>query len=153
MICDVCQGMLQGHKRKQWRGTFDLYFEHHPTRRRLTQSAKRKCCICRSLLSELLRIEEREQTVPSGLLNQVRKWVLGVLWCESIRGKQAHAADQTVFTSASLSGIYAANRLVMYRLDVKVEDSKNVGTFVLQRHDVKTADSGRTQPRGKSYPF
>lgn len=99
MICAVCYCVLRGHQGAQWRGTYDLHFDHHVDRVALEKSASMRCCICRSILSELSRIEHRDPETENR------------------------------FTSASLSEIWDD----LYRLDFKLRDSENIGTFVLPK--------------------
>ncbi|CZR63271.1 uncharacterized protein PAC_13168 [Phialocephala subalpina] len=142
MICSVCYGMLRGHQGSQWRGTFDLHFDHQIDRRNLKESAGMSCVICRSLLTELSRLEEKN-----------RKGVIGKAWndvyaslrrtAEWLRLKQLGPEERGSFISAYLSEIYGTShgQNGLYRLDFKLgENKKRVGTFVLQRVDLKTDD-------------
>jgi hypothetical protein len=61
MICAVCYNVLRGHQGAQWRGTWDLHFDHHIDRQKLVESAKMSCCICRSILREITNLEEKEK--------------------------------------------------------------------------------------------
>jgi hypothetical protein len=61
MICAVCYSVLRGHQGAQWRGTWDLHFDHHVDRQKLVESANMSCCICRSILREITNLEEKEK--------------------------------------------------------------------------------------------
>lgn len=140
MICSVCYGMLRGHQGSQWRGTFDLHFDHQIDRRHLKESAGMSCVICRSLLTELSRLEEKN---PKGVIGKAWNDVYASLWraAEWLRLKQLGPEERISFISAYLSEIYSAGHSGLYRLDFKLGDNKKrVGTFVLQRVDLKTED-------------
>jgi hypothetical protein len=138
MICSVCYDMLRGHQGVQWRGTFDLHFDHQSNRQQLKKSARMSCVICRSLLTELSRLEKKRQ---KGFIE--RFWNnLNALF-RSTAQKQL-GPERTTFTSAYLSEIYWKDEpgFGMYRLDFKVQDKEPVGTFVLQRVDLKEDTEG-----------
>jgi hypothetical protein len=61
MICAKCYSVLRGHEGAQWRGTYDLHFDHHVDRLELEKSANMSCCICRSILREISRVEKKSQ--------------------------------------------------------------------------------------------
>jgi len=44
--------MLRGQDRRQWKGTYDLHFEHHSDFDSLEKSAGMECSICRVLWEE-----------------------------------------------------------------------------------------------------
>lgn len=49
MICATCYCLLRGQTGRQWRGTWDLHFDHQKDRVELQRSAEMGCCICRSI--------------------------------------------------------------------------------------------------------
>jgi len=53
MICHVCFGMLRGQIGRQFRGSFDLSFDHQATLGSLIQAADLGCCICRRVWEDL----------------------------------------------------------------------------------------------------
>jgi hypothetical protein len=53
MLCHTCWCMLRRQDGKQWRGTYDLHFNHHQLLRDLFSSMKMNCGICRVLFEEL----------------------------------------------------------------------------------------------------
>jgi hypothetical protein len=128
MICAVCYGMLRGHEGSQWRGTFDLQFDHQVNRLELKNSADMSCCICRSLLHELTRLEQKGR-VGDGAYS----WVLRIIMGEWFRVKQIDLKRQRRFINAYLSELYGPEYRGVYRLDFKLRDSESVGTFVLQQ--------------------
>lgn len=73
MICAVCYSVLGGHQSAQWRGTWDLHFDHHVDRQRLVESANMSCCICRSILREITNLEEKEKEKESEREKHVRE--------------------------------------------------------------------------------
>lgn len=137
MICSVCYDMLRGHQGVQWRGTFDLHFDHQTDRQHLKKSARMSCVICRSLLTELSRLEKKRQ---KGFIERFWK-DLNALFRRAAVNQLG--PERITFTSAYLSEIYEPGMQGMYRLDFKVQDKKPVGTFVLQRVDLKTESISR----------
>jgi hypothetical protein len=71
MICSVCYSMLRGHQGAQWRGTYDLHFDHHVDPVELQKSADMSCCICRSILCEIKRLEEEFEKATVKLQNDL----------------------------------------------------------------------------------
>lgn len=53
MLCETCWLMLRGQDRRQWKGTYDLYFTHQSSVDTLKVSAGMGCGICRLLWEEL----------------------------------------------------------------------------------------------------
>lgn len=53
MLCHTCWSMLRRQDGKQWRGTYDLHFNHHKYLKDLFRSKKMNCGICRVLFEEL----------------------------------------------------------------------------------------------------
>jgi hypothetical protein len=141
MICAVCYDMLRGHQGSQWRGTFDLHFDHHTNRRQLKQSARMSCCICRSLLTELTHLNEKNRKwVFGNVLNDIYSGVRRTIWSDFSR---MLPGGRSSFISAYLSELYGTGHPGIYRLDFKLKDKERVGTFVLQRLDLKGGDSER----------
>jgi hypothetical protein len=54
MLCEICWRMLRGQVGRQWRGTYDLHFEHHDSIEALRISHGMGCGICRVLYEELM---------------------------------------------------------------------------------------------------
>lgn len=134
--------MLRGHQGSQWRGTYDLCFDHHVDRQHLKQSATMSCIICRSLLTELSRLEEKNRR---GLIAKLWVDLCRTFGVECLRLKQLGSDEQRRFISGYLSELYGTGQPGAYRLDFRLEDKKRVGTFVLQRVDVKAEDSERAE--------
>ena len=105
MICSTCYGMLRGQDGRQWRGTFDLYFDHHVNLYEIGRSEDMGCCICRSLSYALNQMEIQHE-------------------CRDPNHRER-------FVSAFLSEVQGKRDI--YRLDFKLRDSINIGTFLLQQ--------------------
>jgi hypothetical protein len=122
MICAVCYGLLRGQEGRQWRGTFDLIFDHHANLLGLKRSADMNCRICRSVFGELLQRAE--------MSSEERKWPIGD-WGARISSKER--SGRAGLITAYLSEVYESKQdLKAYRLDLKLR-SERVGTFVLQQ--------------------
>lgn len=130
MICAVCYGMLRGHQKSQWRGTFDLHFDHQVNRLELKKSADMSCAICRSILHELSRVEEKDQ---KSVISVVGEAFLGFLSGDVFRHQMHLDKAREALISAYLSELYGQEEPSVYRLDFKRRDSARVGTFVLQQ--------------------
>jgi hypothetical protein len=150
MICAICYGVLRGHRGSQWRGTFDLHFDHQPNRLELKKSAGMGCRICRSILSELLLVEQKDRkgATWNGFYTYVSRLIWG--WGELFRLQQIDLRGQSRFISAYLSEVPELEQASkirqtdekeqydeqkeskIYRLDFKLKDSERVGTFVLE---------------------
>ncbi|EPE30622.1 heterokaryon incompatibility protein [Glarea lozoyensis ATCC 20868] len=142
MICSVCYGMLRGHQGSEWRGTYDLIFNHHSDLESLVKSAKESCVICRSLLAEISELDHQNQdseietipAVPLGFYNFFRK----LFYLEWLAQKgPVKAVERSKLTSAYLSEIFKEGYPGIYRLDFKLHDKRRVGTFVLHRVDAR----------------
>ncbi|KAH7309279.1 heterokaryon incompatibility protein-domain-containing protein [Rhexocercosporidium sp. MPI-PUGE-AT-0058] len=148
MLCAVCYGVLRGHQGSQWRGTFDLHFDHQPDEVALRESAAKpvSCCICRSILGELslvqkkgLKPQDNRINTLSGLYKFFERWMSAGL----LRPNTINTKDRAAFISAYLSELPGleeeSNRVVdtfvpkIYRLDFKLRDAERVGTFVLEQ--------------------
>ena len=132
MICRVCYGVLRGHQGSQWRGTFDLHFDHHTSRQELENSAEMSCVICRSLSYELKRLEKREEKQAAAIWDGVSTYIRLLLWGE-LDTKVIESQNQKRFLSAYLSKVHGLGKHAIYRLDFKLRDSERVGTFALQQ--------------------
>jgi hypothetical protein len=71
MICDVCNDMLHRHEGRQWRGMFDLQFDHHADERSLKDSVDKHCGICRNIWRELLRLKPEDRSSFPGVRGEV----------------------------------------------------------------------------------
>jgi hypothetical protein len=112
MICDVCNGMLHWHEGSQWRGMFDLHFDHHADERSLKDSVDKLCGICRNIWREL-PLEPEDRSSSPGVHGEVEA--------------------QSPFISAYLSQPFGVGQEGVYRLDFKLKDTERVGSFVLQQ--------------------
>lgn len=129
MICGVCYGVLRGHQGSQWKGTYDLHFDHHRNRLELERSVSMSCCICRTILAELSQVEQKRVGKTTRVWNRVYSSLVRVFFGEWFRLGQRYYQIQNHFISAYLSEVYDG----LYRLDFKARNSDNVGTFVLQK--------------------
>src|ERR1700684_2044917 len=104
MICAVCYGVLRGHQGSQWRGTFDLHFDHHASRKELQKSANMSCCICRSIWFQLSQLEQKwcGSGLWEGMYNSLRR----LIWGDIPRIKHLDSKDRSRFISAYLSENY-----------------------------------------------
>ncbi|KAK0121913.1 hypothetical protein ONS95_010189 [Cadophora gregata] len=147
MLCAVCYGVLRGHQGSQWRGTFDLHFDHQTDELGLENSAAApvKCCICRSLSSELAfvgRKHLKRKNTRIKTLSGVYKFFGRWLWRENSQPNTDNEKDRAPFISAYLSELPELEgrmreagtlRNKIYRLDFKLRDSQRLGTFVLDQ--------------------
>ncbi|KAF2766267.1 HET-domain-containing protein [Teratosphaeria nubilosa] len=115
MLCGTCYGMLRGQQGRQWRGTFDLHFDHHKHARSLETSAEMGCCICRVLW---------EEHQNAGL-------------------DVTQEADQDFATRAFLSEVL--KRRGAYRLDFKMGDCRLGTFFLERRPRIYTPLSTTTR--------
>jgi hypothetical protein len=137
MICAVCYGVLRGHVGSQWRGTFDLHFDHHSNRKELQNSASMSCCICRSLWAQVLQLEQKHWSGYGKVLGEIYNSFYQLIWGPLLQTKLLDSNDGSRFLSAYLSENYGEEddgRLNgTYRLDFKLKDTERVGTFVLKQ--------------------
>jgi hypothetical protein len=85
--------MLRGQDRRQWKGTYDLHFNHHNSVNELKDSAAHyNCGICRSILVELRTKLDGSEPVEQELLA----------------------------VSASITGITSPESKKLWRLDFKI---------------------------------
>ena len=127
MICAVCYGVLRGHQGSQWRGTFDLHFDHQKNRAELEKSAAISCCMCRSIANELIAINKNDDSLLTKTGNEDY---------DSVESDGGDRASRTNFTGAYLSELHELARFQqpkLYRLDFKLEDTARVGTFLLEQ--------------------
>lgn len=133
MICNVCYGVLRGHQGDQWRGTFDLQFDHQFNRLELQKSASTNCCICRSIFCELLRIEKKNPRVASRAEEGWYSYAFRLISGRYLRNSRQTLSDKSrPLISAYLSEVYGLKQGEVYRLDLKLRDSEGLGTFVLK---------------------
>lgn len=110
MLCDKCWGMLRGHDSRQWKGTYNLNFDHHNSLESLEKSSALKCGICRVLDEE---------------------------WAERLDGEPRLETDHFQ-SSAGLSVVDDIDDKDIYRLDFKLTGtfsgtgSVHKKTFLLQ---------------------
>lgn len=60
MLCEICWRMLRGQVGRQWRGTYDLHFDHHDSIETLKTSYSMGCGICRVLYEELMASAKKD---------------------------------------------------------------------------------------------
>lgn len=118
MICDVCNDMLHWHKGRQWRGMFDLQFDHHADEQSLKDSVYKHCGICQNISRELLRLKPEDRSSSPGVRGEVEA--------------------QSPFISAYLSQPFGVRQEGVYRLDFKLRDAGRVGSFVLQQRSASS---------------
>jgi hypothetical protein len=136
MICAVCYGVLRGHQGSQWRGAFDLHFDHQPNRTELEKSAAISCCICRSIWSELKSIDRKDRTLFLRTLNGFYASVGRLIWGEPQGPNRIDVTGRSNFIGAYLSEVpelKLSQEPKIYRLDFKLKDSERLGTFVLEK--------------------
>lgn len=125
MICAVCYRMLRGQDGRQWRGTFDLHFDHQTTKSGLVLSAEMGCCICRTISYELSQLYQGD-TYPK---------------------------DRGRFITAFLSEVPEVHeQRGLYRLDFKLSDSRRLGTFLLQQTSKYRSPPAPPPPRHSLTP-
>ena len=132
MICAVCYGVLRGHQGSQWRGTFDLHFDHQRNRTELEKSVAINCSICRSISSELELIDKKDRRLVARALNGVSSSVGRLIWGEPQGGNGSN------FIGAYLSEVpelQLSKEPKIYRLDFKLlqKGEERLGTFVLEK--------------------
>jgi hypothetical protein len=130
MICAVCYGVLRGHQGSQWRGTFDLHFDHQINREELEKSAGMGCAICRSILTELLRVEGKDR---KGVIRALGETFFRFISGDVLKHQMYLDKARSPLINAYLSEIYGRTKPKVYRLDFKTRNSERVGTFVLQQ--------------------
>jgi hypothetical protein len=138
MLCTICYDMLRGQEGRQWRGTYDLIFAHHASRVGLKKSAEMSCCICRIVYDE---VETRESIRRKKALKE-KGW-MGLFSTLHIAWLILPRTVPRLFISAYLSEIHEERGQIVspqnidipeaYRLDLKLQDSERIGTFVLQK--------------------
>jgi hypothetical protein len=117
--------MLRGQDRRQWKGTYDLHFNHHITLRSLQDSAAKGCGICRVLFKEVF---------PDTTVEEVRR--------DSDTADEALEEAAGPVSTASLAVIrnLQDHRDEVYRLDFKVNHHRlrKKRTFVLKQIGTNT---------------
>lgn len=131
MLCATCYSMLRGQTGRQWRGTYDLHFNHHTTLYALEHSATMGCCICRIIWEELTEKPQGEK-----LAKVVQKHLRPPRFLDG----PLHAStwnttpqQQSYFVRAFLSEVHT--RRGLYRLDFRLIDfdAKRLATFLLEQ--------------------
>lgn len=116
MLCETCWLMLRGQDRRQWKGTYDLHFDHHPSLASLRNSAKKGCGICRVLWKQILPQKNME---------------------DSFHEEADEKAESEPVSTASLAVVHNLqdDSDEIYRLDFKVKhgDIRKKWTFVLRQ--------------------
>jgi len=124
MICETCYCMLRGQVGRQWRGSYDVHF-NHSTLKNLENSKLMGCAICRIIWDEVTE-KDHEEKFGGGLLKHLR---LG----SSDLAKRGRASE-VQFVRAFLSEVQSHHGL--YRLDFRLLDtpgSKHVATLLLEQ--------------------
>lgn len=140
MICTTCYCMLRGQTGRQWRGTYDIHFSHHPTLYSLERSATMSCCICRIIWDELTENYQGTRLVKV-LQKNLRTSSDLDRFVDSNR-TQASSERQVQFLRAFLSEVQGGQDNDLYRLDFRLvdSDSKRLATFLLEK-------SSKSRPR------
>lgn len=87
MICDVCNDMLHRHEGRQWRGMFDLQFDHHADERSLKGSVDKHCGIAGISGANYCDSSQRIEALPSVFVVKSRLKVRSLaLICLSLLG-------------------------------------------------------------------
>ena len=131
MICTTCHCMLRGQTGRQWRGTFDLHFNHHSTLYSLEGSARMGCCICRIIWDELT-----EHSQGENLARTIRRHLRSPQNLNRrLNSSQTNSNSQleSHFVRAFLSHVHGQRGL--YRLDFRLVDldSKRLAPFLLEQ--------------------
>ncbi|KAF2446693.1 HET-domain-containing protein [Karstenula rhodostoma CBS 690.94] len=133
MICTTCYCMLRGQTGRQWRGTFDIHFNHHQTLYSLERSATMSCCICRIIWDELT--EKYQGTKLAKVLQKNLRTSSNVDHLLELHRKQTDSERQVQFVRAFLSELQGGQDNDLYRLDFRLveSDSKRLATFLLEK--------------------
>jgi len=131
MICTTCYCMLRGQTGRQWRGTFDLHFNHHSTLYSLERSARMGCCICRIIWDELT-----EHSQGENLARAIQRRLRSPLDLDrrlNSTQTNGNSQQQSYFVRAFLSHVHGQRGL--YLLDFRLVDfdSKRLATFLLEQ--------------------
>jgi len=124
MICETCYCMLRGQVGRQWRGSYDVHF-NHSTLKNLENSKLMGCPICRIIWDE---VTEKDYGEKFGRVLQKH------LRAGSSDLARRGQASEVKFVRAFLSEVMSYHGL--YRLDFRLLDtpgSKNVATFLLEQ--------------------
>jgi len=124
MICETCYCMLRGQVGRQWRGSYDVHF-NHSTLKNLENSQLMGCHICRIIWDEITEKDHGEK------FGRVLQKHLRTGSSDLVRRGQAL---EVKFVRAFLSEVQSYHGL--YRLDFRLLDtpgSKNVATFLLEQ--------------------
>jgi len=148
MICSVCSVMLRGETENQWTGTFDLYLNHHANQHQLSESATLGCSICYSVQSRL-SVEERQQEERIKIGSQVQS-VKRNAPVDLFTTMKTTEQTSTYFTNASLSESNIDTPPGIYRLDIKLEDERTMGSFILQPLDLGLNLNSMNRQKGRT---
>jgi hypothetical protein len=123
--------MLRGQTGRQWRGTFDLHFNHHSDLYSLERSARMGCCICRIIWDELTE-HSQGQNLAKAIQRRLRSPRDPDPQLNSTETNST-LQQQSYFVRAFLSHIHGQRSL--YRLDFRLVDfdSKILATFLLEQ--------------------
>lgn len=123
--------MLEQHKNSRWKGSYDLFFEHHADKESLEISARQNCCICRTVCQIVV------SKIPSSQHEN-----------HDILSPTPGAWEDHWFTQASL---FYVSKNESYRLDFKLNRQYNfdrAGSFLLKPtvgdHDHERSTSNTT---------
>jgi hypothetical protein len=144
MICTTCYCMLRGQTGRQWRGSFDIHFSHHPTSYSLELSAAMSCCICRIIWDELT--ENGQGAKLAKLLQKDLRMPSDVERLLKFRRTTSGSELQVQFLRAFLSEVQGGQDNEFCRLDFRLVDSdtKILATFLLK----KSSEWPRQSPLG-----
>jgi hypothetical protein len=133
MICTTCYCMLRGQTGRQWRGTFDIHFNHHSTLYSLERSAAMSCCICRIIWDELT--EKYQGAKLAKVLQKNLRTPSDIDRLLELTRTQPDSERQVQFVRAFLSEVQGGQDNDLYRLDFRLvdSDSKRLATFLLEK--------------------
>ncbi|KAG6355369.1 hypothetical protein INS49_003331 [Diaporthe citri] len=134
MLCEICWRMLRGQVGRQWRGTYDLHFDHHHSIETLKASHNMGCGICRVLHEELIASSKKD--IVQSDEEQVSDEV----------GNAGVKTDLSAHSTALLGVINDIEDRDVFRLDFKLEWARREHhqeiikrTFVLKQTDSSVA--------------
>jgi hypothetical protein len=126
MLCGTCFQMLRGQSHRQWKGTYDVHFEHHRNLSDLKKSAEEaNCGICKPVYEQLQsKLQNVTNLTTSSLSEPYNK---------------ADSEGYTITASLSVVPTNSASSEVkqrqLYRLDSKIKHNEALiskRTFVLR---------------------
>jgi len=98
VLCGTCEYMLRGQGGRQWKGTYDLNYNHHDSVQKLEDSVIHKCAICRAISDEL----------------------------RSKLGSEQPSAAKELAITACISEISSAGKYRLWRLDFKIRYDRDL---------------------------